>query len=145
MDLYISDTALKLSRCFYCFTTFISHIDKSAYNQARLRRQIAQCNSLVNKDKANYFRNSVRENANDSKKLWQVLRSALHSSPEAVLPSHESKKGLADWFVTFFNDKIAKIRNSFSSSDSFTLRPHLMCLISAALNKFLRRKLEKLS
>ena len=58
-----------------------------------------------------------------SEKLWQVLRSALHSSPEAVLPFHESKKGLADWFVTFFNDKIAKIINSFSSSDSFTLPP----------------------
>ena len=62
---------------------------------------IGHCNSLVNKDKANYFRNLVRENANNSKKLWQVLRSALHSSPEAVLPSHESKKGLADRFVTF--------------------------------------------
>ena len=49
--------------------------------------------------------------------------SALHSSPEAVLPSHESKKGLADRFVTFFSDKIDKIRNSFSSSDSFTLPP----------------------
>ena len=51
------------------------------------------------------------------------MRSALHSSPEAVLPSHESKKGLADRFFTFFSDKIDKIRNSFSSSDSFTLPP----------------------
>ena len=51
------------------------------------------------------------------------MRSALHSSPEAVLPSHESKKGFADRFVTFFSDKIDKIRNSFSSSDSFTLPP----------------------
>ena len=65
------------------------------------------------------------ENSNDSKKLWQVLHSALQSSPEAVLPSHKSKKGLADWFVTFFNDNIAKIRNSFSCSDSFTLPPPL--------------------
>ena len=32
-------------------------------------------------------------------------------------------KGLADRFVTFFSDKIDKIRNSFSSSDSFTLPP----------------------
>ena len=46
--------------------------------------------------------------------------SALHSSPEAVLPS---QKGLADRFVTFFSDKIAKIRISFSSSDSFSLPP----------------------
>ena len=97
--------------------------DKSAYNRSRLRKQITRCNSLVNKDKASYFRNLVRENANDSKKLWQALRSALHSGPEAVLPSHESKKGLADRFVTFFSDKIAKIRNSFSSSDPFSLPP----------------------
>ena len=97
--------------------------DKSAYNQSRLRKQIARCNWLVNKAKASYFRNLVRENGNDSKKLWQALRSALHSGPEAVLPSHESKKGLADRFVTFFSDKIAKIRNSFSSSDSFSLPP----------------------
>ena len=90
--------------------------DKSAYNRARLRRQIAQCNSLVNIDKANYFRNLVRDNAYDSNKLWQVLCSALHSS-------HESKKGLADRFVTFFSNKIAKIRNSFFSSDLFTLPP----------------------
>ena len=55
------------------------------------------------------------------KKLWQVLRNALHSTSEAVLPSHESKKGLADRFVTFFSDKITKIRNSFSLGDSFTL------------------------
>ena len=68
----------------------IWHKDKSAYNRARLQRQIARCNSLVNKDTANNFRNLVRENANDSKKLWQVFRSALHSCPEAVLPSHES-------------------------------------------------------
>ena len=97
--------------------------DKSAYNRARLCRQVVLSNSLVNKDKANYFRNLVRENANDSKKLWQILRSALHSRPEAVLPSHESKKGLADRFVTFFSDKIAKIRNSFSSSDTLPPPP----------------------
>ena len=118
----------------------IWHKDKSAYNRSRLRQQIARCNSLVNKDKASYFRNLVRENDNDSKKLWQALHSALHSSPEAVHPSHESKKGLADRFVTFFSDKIAKNRNSFSSSDSFSLL-HPTWLISAALNKFLRRKL----
>ena len=119
---WLSDT-YRLAKTIRRQLERIWHKDKSAYNRARLRRQIARCNSLVNKDKANYFRNLVRENANDSKKLWQVLRSALHSSPEAILPSHESKKGLADRFVTFFSDKIAKIRNSFSSSDSLTLPP----------------------
>ena len=119
--------------------------DKSAYNRARLRRQIARCNSLVNKDKANYFRNLVRENANNSKKLWQVLHSALHSSPEAVLPSHESKKGLADRFVTFFSDKIVKSETHFPLVTHSLCLLHLMYPISAALNKFLKRKSEKLS
>ena len=60
------------------------------------------CNSSVNKDKFNFYRNLVSENAQGSKKLWQVLRSALHSFPKSVLPSRESQKCLADIFVTFF-------------------------------------------
>ena len=56
-------------------------------------------------------------------KLWQVLHSALHSSPESVFPSHESHKCLANHFVTFFSDKITKIRDLFSSTDSFRLPP----------------------
>ena len=48
--------------------------DKSPQNWARLRKQIAYCNSLVNKDISNYYRNFVNENAQDSKKLGQVFR-----------------------------------------------------------------------
>ena len=53
--------------------------------------------------------------------MWQVLRSALHSNPESVLPSHQSNECLADRFVTYFSDKITKTRDSFSSNDSFRL------------------------
>ena len=95
--------------------------DKSPQNRARLRKQIAHCNSLVKKDKSNYYRNLVNENAQDSKKLWQVLHSALHSVLESVLSSHQSKECLANHFVTYFSDKITKIRDSFSSTDSFSL------------------------
>ena len=59
--------------------------------------------------------------SHDSKKLWQVLCSVLHSISEKVLPSHDSQIGLANSFVTFFSDKISKIRNSFSNTDLFTL------------------------
>ena len=95
--------------------------DKSPQNRARLRKQIARCNSMVNKDKSNYYRSLVNENAQDSKKLWQVLRSALHSDREIVLPSYQSKECLANRFVTYFSDKITKIRDLFSSTDSFSL------------------------
>ena len=95
--------------------------DKTPENRARLWKQITRCNSLVNRDKSTYYRSLVKENAQDSKKLWQVLRSALHSECESVLPSHQSKECLANRFVTCFSDKITKIRDSFSSSDSFSL------------------------
>ena len=94
---------------------------KTPLNRARLRKQIARCNSLANKDKATYFRALVKENGDDPKKLWQVLRSALHHIPDKVLPSNSSQKQLADQFATFFTNKIAKIRESFSSSSSFSL------------------------
>ena len=95
--------------------------DKSPQNRARLRKQIARCNLLVYKDKSNYYRSLVNEHAQDSKKLWQVLRSALHSDHKSVLNSHQSKECLANRFVTYFSDKIIKSRDSFSSTDSFSL------------------------
>ena len=95
--------------------------DKSPQNRARLHKLIARCNSLLNKDKSNYYRNLASENAQDSKKLWQVLCSALHSDPKSVIPSHESQECLANRFVIFFSDKITKIWDSLSSTDSFRL------------------------
>ena len=77
---------------------------KLAYNH----RQIAQCNLLVNKAKANYFKNLVRENTNDSNKLWQVQM-------QYSLLIHLLNV-FADRLVTFF-------RKSFFCSDTFTLPP----------------------
>ena len=94
---------------------------KSPLNRARLREQIARCNTLITRDKSNYFRNLISDNAHDSKKLWQILHSVLHSVPDKVLPSHASHIGLDNRFVTFFSDKISKIRDSFTNTDSFTL------------------------
>ena len=53
--------------------------------------------------------------------MSQVLRSLLHSDSESVLLSHESKECVANHFVTLFSDKITKIKDSFSSTDSFTI------------------------
>ena len=43
---------------------------KTPLNCARLRKQIARCNSLANKDKAIYCRALVNENGDAPKKLW---------------------------------------------------------------------------
>ena len=103
----------------------IWHKKKTPLNHARLRKQIARCNSLANKDKATYYRALVNENGDDPKKLCQVLRSTLHRIPDKVLPSNSSHKKLADQFAAFFTNKIAKIRESFSSSSSFPLKSSL--------------------
>ena len=47
----------------------IWHKKKTPLNHARLRKQVARCNSLANKDKATYFRALVKENGDDPKKL----------------------------------------------------------------------------
>ena len=117
---WLSDTYLQAKAVRRQFERFWRK-DKSLLNRARLCKQIARCNTLITRDKSNYYRNLISDNAHDSKKLWQVLRSVLHSVPDKVLPSHASHIGLANCFVTFFSDKISKIRDSFTNTDSFTL------------------------
>ena len=117
---WLSDTYLQAKAVRCQFERFWRK-NKSPLNRARLRKQIARCNTLITCHKSNYYRNLISDNAHDSKKLWQVLRSVLHSVPDKVLPSHASHIGLANRFATFFSDKISKIRDSFTSTDSFTL------------------------
>ena len=107
---WLSDTYLQAKAVRRQFERFWRK-DKSPLNRARLHKQIARCNTLITRDKSNYYRNLIIDNAHDSKKLWQVLCSVLHSVPDKVLPSHASHTGLANRFVTFFSDKISKIRD----------------------------------
>ena len=51
--------------------------DKSQYNRSRLRRQIAWCNRLANRDKTGYYRKLISDNSRDSKKLWRELNKVL--------------------------------------------------------------------
>ena len=94
------------------------HKDKSQYNRSRLRRQIAWCNHLANRDKTVYYRKLISDNSHDSKKLWRELHKVLYRSHDTTLPTYESSKSLADHFATFISNKIMKIPESFSSSKS---------------------------
>ena len=92
---------------------------KLELNRSRLRRQIAWCNQLANKDKGSYYTNLITANSRDPKKLWQSLRKVLHRTSKTVLPAHSSDKTLTDMFASFFSNKISKIRDTFSTSGSF--------------------------
>ena len=93
--------------------------DKSQYNRSRLQRQIAWCNHLANMDKTVYYRKLISDNSHDSKKLWRELHKVLHRSHSTTLPTCSGLiVSLADRFATFFSNKIMKIRETFSSSES---------------------------
>ena len=88
---------------------------KNALNRSRLRRQIVQCNALVNRDKSDYCSKLISDNSHDSRKLWRELHKTLNKVSDATLPSHESQKSLADQFASYFSNKINNIRDNFGS------------------------------
>ena len=88
---------------------------KNPLIRSRLHRQIVRCNALVNKDKSDYYSKLISDNSHDSRKLWRELHKTLNKVSDATLPSHESKKSLADQFASFFSNKIKKIRDNFGS------------------------------
>ena len=88
---------------------------KNPLNINRLRRQMAQSNALVNKDKSDYYSKLISDNSHDSRKLWRELHKTLNKVSDATLPSHESQKSLADQFASYFFNKIKNIRDNFGS------------------------------
>ena len=88
---------------------------KTQLDRSRLRKQIAWCNRLANKDKGSYYTNLITINSKDPKKLWQSLRK------------------VADMFASFFTNKISKIRDTFFTCGSFNDTPDS---VPAAFNTF---------
>ena len=89
---------------------------KNPLNRSRLHRQIARCNSLVNKDKSNYYSKLISDNSQDPRKLWHVLRKTLGRVSGMTLPPHDSDKALANQFASYFHNKIKTIRDTFIPS-----------------------------
>ena len=77
------------------------HKDRSQLSRARLRRQIARCNAIINRDKAEYYSTVINNNRCDPKKLWQALRQVLNESRKMTLSPHQSDKSLANQFASF--------------------------------------------
>ena len=92
------------------------NLSDDSLNPSRIKRKLlltvqGSANKLPG---VTYYIAVINENGDDPKKLWQVLRSALHRIPDKVIPSNSSKtKQLADQFASFFIKKISKIRVFF--------------------------------
>ena len=116
---------------------------KNPLNRSRLHRQIAHCNSLVNKDKSDYYRKLISDNSQNPRKLLHVLRKTLSNVSEVTLPPHESDKALADQFASFFHNKIKILSSPLALKRMFILLLILQKLLP--LLKFLKILLIKSS
>ena len=86
-------------------------------------RQIAQCNIIINRDKAEYYNNIISDNSRDPKKLWQALQHVLNKGRKMILPPHQSDKSLVNQFASFFTQKIKRIRDTFLASTTTVVPP----------------------
>ena len=99
------------------------HKDRSQLSRSRLRRQIAQCNAIINRDKVEYYSTVISDNSHDPKKLWHALQHVLNKGHEMTLPPHQLEKSLANKFASFFNQKIKRIHDMFSGSSTTVIPP----------------------
>ena len=70
---------------------------------------------LCQEGKTRHLTTEVLNNENDPKALFGITNKMLGKVKEKALPSHGDEEELANQFATFFNAKIAKIREDFSN------------------------------
>ena len=64
---------------------------------------------LITTAKRTYYKKLIGESTKQPKKLWSTLQSLLSLKTQPVLPTSISSFTLANSFLNFFNDKIAKL------------------------------------
>ena len=74
---------------------------------------------ILRKAKVDHFNFIIKENENDQRQLFKVVKGLCGSFNESPLPEHDSKKELAENFGQFFVEKIDKIRDNFGTSEGF--------------------------
>ena len=92
--------------------------DKPQLSKARLRRQIAQCSPIINRDKTEYYSTVSNENSHDPKKLWQALRQVFNKGHEMTLPPQSDKS-----ICFLFHSKNQEIPRCVSSSTATVAPP----------------------
>ena len=99
----------KGNKSFSClFVNQLSLSCQSQLSRSRLRRQIARCNAIINRDKAEYYSTIISDNSYDPKKLRYTLCHVLDKDQETTFPPHQSEKSLANKFASFFIKKNQK-------------------------------------
>ena len=82
---------------------------ESDYRLYANQRTIIQ--NTIFKSKMDYYSNRISEAGNDNKALFRLIDRLLHRKAEKSYPTSTSAEDLANTFVTFFEDKITRIRS----------------------------------
>ena len=75
-----------------------------------------EVNRLCTEAKTEHLSRKVSENEKDPKALFNIAKQMLAKGKDNTLPSHGSEKDLANKSATFFETKIATIRETFPDS-----------------------------
>ena len=119
---WLSDTYLKAKSVRHQFE-HMWRKDRSQLSRARLHTQIARCNTIINRDKAEYYSNVINDNSCDPKKLRQALRQVLNKGHKITLLPHQSDNSLANQFASFFTQKMKRIQDMFLASTTTIVLP----------------------
>ena len=94
-----------------------SNLPEHLENYKSLRKQTT---NLALSKKKEYFDSKLNEMKN-SKTIYTVMNKLLDSKQERILPATYSDKELADSFMTYFQEKISKIRDNFKFNEEVVI------------------------
>ena len=77
------------------------------------RKQCDYVNQLLNEGKSEFYSNKIIENSSDKKRLFQITKKLLNSSPDIRV---NDTADVAESFCSYFVDKIVRIRSDISNS-----------------------------
>ncbi len=84
------------------------------------REATHKLNQMMKQAKTEYYSSKIIEKGSDQKALFSVINTLTNKRLAPTYPSHESKSELTSRFSSYFNSKIATIRDSFPVDNSDT-------------------------
>ena len=93
------------------------------------------------KAKYDFIQQKIKNTTNNQKAQFAALDELLYRSKSNVLPDHQSQADLADWFASFFTEKVCKIQkelgqlSSASVNDSPCEHAHLSTFKPVTVHK----------
>ena len=90
--------------------------DETTINKDMVKDSQREVNWLCTEAKTEHLSRKVSENEKDPKALFNIGKLMLAKGKDNTLPGHDSEKNLAKKSATFYETKVATIRETFSGS-----------------------------